>query len=242
MTNEAGPNIVYSGLSLSLDAANSRSYPGSGTTWTNLIGNGINGTLTSGPTFSSSNNGSIVFDGSNDHIDFGDVLDLGTNDLTINVWVRATALTPGAGNILVSKTRASVQNYRFVFGFFNGFMYSFFQGNSGAGTDIAPTGTTAIATNTWHMLTYVVTRSSSISMYLNGVPESLTGSATISQWNGLDFQSNNPFRIGSSTESDNVAVRSLFNGNIGNVQLYFRSLSAAEIRQNFNAIKGRYGL
>jgi hypothetical protein len=57
MTNEAGPNIVYNGLVLYLDAANSRSYPGSGATWTDLSGNGNNGTLVNTPTYSSSNNG-----------------------------------------------------------------------------------------------------------------------------------------------------------------------------------------
>ena len=239
MSLSHSPSIVTSGLVLALDAANTKSYPGSGTTWTDLSGNN-NGTLTNGLTYSSSNNGSLVFNGSNNYIEFGDVLDLGTNDLTVNVWARPAALA--AGNILVSKTRAAVQNYRFNFGFLNGFMYTFFQGNSGSGTDIAPTGTTAISTNTWYMLTYVVKRDSSISMYINGTLETLSGSATISQWNGLDFQSSNPFRIGCSTEGDNTTIRSLFNGNISDVQVYFRSLTQSEITQNFNALRGRYGL
>ena len=56
------------GLVLALDAANTKSYPGSGTTWTDLSGRGNTGTLTNGPTYSSANGGSIVFDGTNDYV------------------------------------------------------------------------------------------------------------------------------------------------------------------------------
>ena len=62
------PNIVTDGLVLCLDAANKRSYPGTGTTWTDRSANGNNGTLTNGPTFDSANGGSIVFDGTNDYV------------------------------------------------------------------------------------------------------------------------------------------------------------------------------
>ena len=66
------PNIVTDGLVLCLDAANRRSYPGSGNSWLDLSGNGNNGTFGSGtaaPTFSSGNGGSLVFDGSNDYVE-----------------------------------------------------------------------------------------------------------------------------------------------------------------------------
>ena len=66
MSVSNGPSIVTSGLVLSLDAADKNSYPGSGTTWADLSGNTNNGTLTNGPTFSSANQGSIVFDGVDD--------------------------------------------------------------------------------------------------------------------------------------------------------------------------------
>ncbi len=59
------PSIVTDGLVLCLDAANSRSYPGTGATWTDLKG-GNNGTLENGPTFDAANGGSIVFDGTDD--------------------------------------------------------------------------------------------------------------------------------------------------------------------------------
>ncbi len=67
MSVYGGPDIVTNGLVLHLDAANSKSYLGSGTTWNDLSGNGNNATLTNGPSFSNSNRGSIVFDGTNDY-------------------------------------------------------------------------------------------------------------------------------------------------------------------------------
>ena len=62
-----GPNVVREGLVLHLDAGTTRSYPGSGTTWTDLSENSNNGTLVNSPTFNSANGGSIVFDGGDDH-------------------------------------------------------------------------------------------------------------------------------------------------------------------------------
>ena len=68
MASFAGPNLNTDKLILCLDAANTNSYPGSGTTWTDMSGKENDGTLTNGPTFSSDDMGSIVFDGSNDYV------------------------------------------------------------------------------------------------------------------------------------------------------------------------------
>ena len=68
MAGSTGPDIVTDGLVFAVDAANKKSYPGSGTTWTDLSGNGYDGTLTNDPTFNSSNGGSIVFDGTDDYV------------------------------------------------------------------------------------------------------------------------------------------------------------------------------
>ena len=64
------PKILTDGLVFAVDAANKKSYPGSGTTWTDLAGSN-DGTLTNGPTFNSGDGGSIVFDGTDDLVDFG---------------------------------------------------------------------------------------------------------------------------------------------------------------------------
>ena len=92
-----GPNIITDGLVLALDAANSRSYPGTGTTWSDLSGNGNSGTLTNGPTFNSGNGGSIVFDGVDDNISFsGNTFNYspGTSgEVSLEIWVYPTVHT-----------------------------------------------------------------------------------------------------------------------------------------------------
>ena len=63
------PKTIVDGLVLALDAGNIKSYPGSGTTWTDIIGRGNTGTLTNSPTYSSQNGGSIVFNGVNNYVE-----------------------------------------------------------------------------------------------------------------------------------------------------------------------------
>ena len=93
MAVSAGPKIVKDGLVLCLDAGNSESYPGSGTTWTDLSGNGNNGTLTNGPTFNTGSLGSISFDGINDYCDVGNTLTNGFTEMTISVFAKTITLS-----------------------------------------------------------------------------------------------------------------------------------------------------
>jgi len=237
MSSIGGPEIVRDGLVLYVDAGNTKSYPTTGTTWSDLTNSKHNGTLTNGPSFDSSNLGCISFDGTDDFIDFGDVLDLGTNDLTVSQWVN---LDTYATQIFFSKALAGGQNYRFAGGLVDSKLYIFMQGNGGS--DITPYGSTIPTLNKWFMVTYVCDRSDSLEIYYNGVQESLTNNANISQWDGLNFQSTNPFRIGSYTALNNIDVFLPMNGKISITQVYHRKLSNAEILQNYNATKSRFGL
>jgi hypothetical protein len=233
-------NTVTNGLVLSLDAAKRDSYPGSGTAWRDISGNGNNGTLTNGPTFNSDNGGSIVFDGVDDFIELGDVLDLETNSLTVNHWLNINTYSV---QVFMSKALAGGQNYRFSTAMgspINNRLYAFMQGNGGG--DITPYGSTILPLNTWFMATYVFNRTSSIKIYYNGVEETLTGTSDISQWNGLNFQSNNPFRLGTYTQANNVGIIAPMSGKMASTQIYFRALSASQVLQNYNALKSRYGL
>jgi hypothetical protein len=103
MASIGGPNIVTDGLVLALDAANTKSYPGSGTVWKDLSGNGNNGTLINGPTFDTGNLGSIEFDGVDDWTSFGNILNTGTSDFTISAWVKSTSTATGNNNGIVYK-------------------------------------------------------------------------------------------------------------------------------------------
>ena len=84
-------NIVKDGLVLDLDAAKRDSYPGSGTFWKDISGGGGNGTLINGPTFSSGNGGSIVFDGVDDYVNIPNNNSPITN-LTYEIILRIDAI------------------------------------------------------------------------------------------------------------------------------------------------------
>ena len=80
-------NIIVDGLILHLDAGNSSSYSGSGTTWTDLSGEGNNGTLVNGTSYTSDDGGSLVFDGTNDYVNLGAV-QINTAAGTIGMWIK----------------------------------------------------------------------------------------------------------------------------------------------------------
>ena len=98
MACHGGPNIVEDNLVFHVDAANTRSYPGSGTTWTDLSGNGNNATI-NGATFNSGNGGYFIMDGSNDYITLGTQLNSTIapnsedNDVTFSFWVNLDDVT-----------------------------------------------------------------------------------------------------------------------------------------------------
>ncbi len=89
MSGKIGPDINENGLVLSLDAANYKSYTGSGTTWRDLSGNSNNGTLTNGPTFNAANMGAIVFDGTDDKvtISMNSSFIYGVSPFSLNAWI-----------------------------------------------------------------------------------------------------------------------------------------------------------
>ena len=91
MSNNYGPKIITDGLVLCLDAADQNSYSGSGNTWTDLSGNGNNGTLINGPTFTSENYGSIIFDGSNDYMSVNNNYNHFAE--TVIVWAKSNTST-----------------------------------------------------------------------------------------------------------------------------------------------------
>jgi len=230
--------IVTDGLVLLWDVAKKDSYSGSGTFSIDLSGNGFVGYLENGPIFDTERKVSLIFDGLNDNINFGDILDLGTNDFTITQWVKLTN-NPSSQSSL-SKSIYTTGNYRY------GIVYDstprislFFQGNGGV--DVTPYASTVLSLNTWYNITITLDRSSIVEIFINGSRDTLIGSATVSQWNNLDFQSPNPFRIGSYTSGDGISPNLNFVGEIGLTYMYFRVLSDEEILRNYDSTKSRFG-
>jgi hypothetical protein len=235
-------NVNTNGLVFNIDASNTNSYPRTGSTWIDLTSSLYSGTLTGSPTFSYNNGGYFSFNGTTDYVNYGDILDLGTNDLTSNAWIRITSSWATGNRILAGKSITAGQNFRYLTLSFNSSrnLRGFMQGNGGS--DVTPFGNTILDLNVWYMVTSVFKRNSSIELYVNGNQETITGSAVISQWAGLDFQSVNPFRIGSTTTGDNSTPTNFFPGDIASVQMYFRALTINEIKENFNATRTKFGI
>jgi hypothetical protein len=223
------PVITTDGLVLCLDAANVRSYPGSGTSWNDLSGNGNNGTLTNGPTFQNNNSGSILFDGTNDYIS-------GTNsssiqlssDFTISAWVKLG--NSGSNN----ESQGIFEKIRTVY---NGYgltrqsnLFKFWTASNNSYT-YTVSDSTYFAGNDWY---YLVGRRSSGTnrLFINGVLQSSSASPPFSD-------SGEIYVIG--RYYSNVSAF-YFTGEIAQVSAYNKALSVNEIKNNYLATKGRFGL
>ena len=208
--------IVTDGLVLYLDAANTRSYSGSGTSSNSLVG-GIGATLVNGVGFTSSNNGAFTFDGSNDYINFGNSSAVQQSSGTLSAWAKASS--PGGGyRGIIAKQGA--------YGLF--YTDSVLVAYDWAADAPRSTGVN-IADNTWKnvVLTYQSGVSNGTRIYINGVSVLTT---TITVLN----QTGNLFGGAEANAGQYASCQiSLFN-------MYNRALSATEVLQNYNATKGRY--
>jgi len=227
-----GPNIVTDGLVFAVDAGSTRSYPGSGTTGTDLI-NSETITLINGVGFTSTNGGSWDFDASDDYIDLPDSLitDLnGSTTASLCMWIKNDAVNNG------STTAGLIQ----LSGYNNGNGNLWFYSNGYTYLDIFKTSrvetvflNSIVPAQSWVMLT-VTTKpgANGWKCYINGVlRKQVGGENTVSVSNiqgGLT--------LGRSSSSRYT------NGNISNCLIYNSELTAAEVLQNYNAQKSRFGL
>jgi len=229
-TQYAFGKIVTDGLVLALDAADRNSYPGSGTTWTDLSGNGNNGTLVNGPLLNSLGGGSIGFDGT-DYANFSTILNYTTESFSFSYWVYFNSLTTnqaGQGPIVLWKGNYQTNGYYDQIAT-NGAIN--FITNQSSAFQITSTNSGTIVPVTWYNICYV-RNGSSIRIYVNGTDLTSIAGTHI---NPLSAVSNN-FRLATYSLSIYSNLR------IGNFTNYNKALSALEIQQNYNAQKSRFGL
>ena len=227
-----GPEITTSGLVLYLDAANKKSYPGTGTTWTDLSGNGNNGTLTNSPSYSSVRNGTIIFDGTNDYI---------------SITFPNTGLIPvgsGQRTIIANILYQSGQNVYYPIVDYGTYTtrnrYGLYLDNAAGNKKISNivwandllSSATIPGNNTWHNICITYNGSTSCSFYINGI---LDSTSTFAANLNTILGSGNIFNIGKGAYESTY-----FRGSIASVYMYNRALSASEILNNYNALKGRY--
>jgi hypothetical protein len=222
-------DIVTSGSLLTLDAGFTTSYPTTGSTWYDLSGNSYNGTLTNGPTFNSSNNGSIVFDGTDDYvITSNTTYNFSTNaNFTYCAWIYpGFSSTSNTGRAVINSTSPSNPNIRAYLRWEGPGLGFYFD----MATSAWYTTSTTFSANTWHYLCFTHNSSNSGSYYFDG-----TAVTTVSNPGSLAAITNNPITIGYGS------INSYYwSGRISNVQIYNRALTASEVLQNYNAQRTRY--
>jgi hypothetical protein len=225
-------NIVRDGLVLNLDAAKRDSYPGTGTTWRDIAGGVITGSLINGPTFNSANGGSIVFDGINDGVLVNSPpFSSSTNSLTFNFWVYGTGTSTASQTILGRDTNSEAiphvlirrtSNLNLTFNHSNG---------------ISPATTTlsnVFLNNLDKWVNLQITANyttGTVILYRNSVFYTQFTMST-----PIFPNTNVPIYISSFVSPGFIP----WTGNISITQIYNRELTAQEILQNYNATKGRY--
>lgn len=242
MSISAGPDIVDSNLVLHLDAANSKSYSGTGDTWYDLSGISSNASLVNGTSYDSQNLGRFVFDGVNDYVDLGNENYVSTTQpFTIVQWLninpRPITGTQSDFHRFFTLKSAGTSTFgvalitQIQFGY-EGIYITNTNGWVRSKTSFYPTY------NTWNQmcLTY------------NG-----QGSTNINNFkiywntNNLPFDSTDGFVPGLTADGNYLGSRvpsdvQIYRGSISNFSIYNRVLSATEIQQNFNALRSRYGI
>jgi len=212
--------IVTDSLTLQLDASNSTSYPGSGTTWFDLAGTQQNITLVNSPTFTSGTPSYFTFNGSNQR-GSGTGVVLSSTTYTKAVWFYLNSYVDN--NIVSSDV---------------GGHYMFFQGgnkmynghSNWAGFPSNYPSTATFSLNTWYNVALTFNTTDGMKLYINGnLDSSYTTIKTAFTGNG-------------STNIASYGAGNLLNGRIAKVYCYIKTLTAAEVLQNYNADKAQFGL
>ena len=225
------PRIVTDGLVLALDAANPKSYPGSGTIWSDLSGRGNTGTLTNGPTYNGANGGVIVFDGTNDYAGGSFSSPINLSYYTVDFWIKPSAFANYNQHISFSTFSDTSPWNGFVF-------HTTSSGLIFAGTQLGNRmssvgGSAAMTLNVWQNYTFV-NNNGTCNLYKNGV-------SYVTQSCGVSASNNTVYTLGATPSGG--SVNGYINGNIATLKVYSgKALSAAEVSQNFNALRGRYGI
>ena len=231
----APASLVTTGLVLNLDAGNSASYAGTGTTWTDLSGRGNNGTLVGGVSYNSSNQGYLVFNGNSggttdSYVTLPATTDFafGSGDFTVEMWIYANSGNDASTFISMNSTSGyaalRLEHYN------SNLNLNAFHSSNGSSHLISGTNTPLTANKWTHLVFSRINGNAKI--YLDGVEKlsySLVGS----------LMSSGSSRIGSldgwtnRNHSGNVAITKIYKG---------KGLTSTEVATHFNALKSRFGL
>jgi hypothetical protein len=234
MVNTNENSIVTNNLILHYDVSNPLSYPGSGTTITNLVGGGLNGTMSNitytSPYFS--------FNGSSSQISVADnsLLEPGSANWTMESWFYVNSTSSSAVILGKFDNGGLAQNVSYSIRLSTG-LNLFAQFSNGQPATFVNSSNYAVSLNTWYQVVYVWTNSGltkTLDTYINGV---LIG--TVNHNFDSILNSINPLYLGSYNGGE---YSQYLNGRMGIVRLYNDSLTSTEVLQNYNANKNVFGL
>lgn len=239
-TTPSESGIITSDLFMHLDASNASSYPGSGTTWTDLTVNGNDATI-NGATYSATDGGIFDLDGTNDTISIPHVSSLSlstTQQRTVQVWVKFDAL-PGSGQQVpvIGKLSSSYAFDGYWSGLYsNGGVVRCTTNGSAVQRISNSVSPNLVSINTWYLFTFI----SQITSTANTTKVYVNTTEFISTAHGTDgYTESNTLYLGYIGSG----VGSLYlNGKIGACYFYTRGLSSSEVTDNYNATKTRFGL
>ena len=226
MSFNFSPKIVQDGLILCLDAANPKSYPGTGTLWTDLTDNKFNGTLINGPTFTGDNLGGIVFDGVDDYVENGVINLTSGTDMAIDLFMKLDGTQGAYADILdydhtnggfVIQQDAGAAADDFYFAWYNGSYYdfSFFK----------------LPINNTYFHLSITKNAGTVYAYINGVQDAGSSGSSVLTATGLNLRIGNWLFGGRNIK-----------GTLSNLKIYNRALTTNEVLQNYNAFRSRFGL
>jgi hypothetical protein len=219
-------NIITDELVFYVDAANPKSFINGNTTWDDMGGEN-NGTLINGPTFDSGDGGSIVFDGSNDYVDYGAPTWLGTGPITLSCFIKYGPGNITACSVISDYDSNGIGSLYMQIRFDN---VKYFRGNN-AGSSTNLLTTVDLNDDKWHNVVFTDDQSR-FRIYIDGIEDNDRSSIPESS-----IANSTSFMIG-----QNGLGSSFFPGRLSNIKIYNRALSATEVAQNYNALKGRFGL
>ena len=234
-----GPNMVTDGLIMMLDAGNVNSYPGSGTTWYDLVSSNY-GSMSLGPTFSSANGGIIDFDGSDDSVHMNEGV-YSASAMTIAAWINMDVVpasqTHGYPCILSKRDVGTGRSYFLAFQKSISKLYWEIKNSSGAYFIMYSTKTNWTASTWYYVVTSYHASSGIAKMYIDGVEDAGTFSPA-QPWSLDPIPTTTSNTVVGATHASYYE----FNGKIALVSFYSDILTAAEVLQNYNAHKSRFGL
>lgn len=229
MATAYNPSIVTSGLVLCLDAGNRKSYPGTGTQFLDISGRNGNGTLVNNPTYSSSNEGSLVFNGSNTYVQISLTSSITTTAATFIAWLYRNGNQNSYAGIIFSRGNGGSNTGMDYYSTTNNIGYHW--------NDIQFTWNSNLTVPdlSWSMLALSVS-SSSATAYL------CQASGISSAVNNVSHGSTTLANISLGRDSQGAVPPRNINGNGSIFMVYNRALSRIEIEQNFNVARARYGI